>query len=791
MFRPSALHQLESSISSQGTPLAQFELGRAASLVKVEQHELGYPIALSRALKRLTNNPSCPFTWELQQQIFEMVRDNPFCAISAATGAGKSTLIPLILGVHLSSDELRVNIFQSQPRRAAAELLRNYVARESGLPDDSLIGVRHRLLQRSDQETRIMILTDGLLLRYLEDGRFPQGNQSVLGSADTQGRSLTVLMFDEYHERRTQTDLALSLAIERLKQDPQLRVVLLSATMDLAAVQQRFSQLLRVDVPTLDIPLRRFPVVTHQLPAVVGAQPQTLIDYEAVVRQVVKSSHAGESGLVLVYGKSPMYSLASSLSSALLAESLEVRIFEVHAELPEQEIQRAMEYQGQKVILGTKVLQTSLTPQHTDYVIVTGFERHGETNFIHVPAKGRRQNADGSTPSHVYAEDLLAIKPSTLFEIEQGKGRVGRTAPGKVYLADVISNAAVLRRQVEPEISRRRLETEVFNLRAAGKDINSLALEDYPHPDCVQHALGVGHALGVYSGEDDRVSGFGRKLYDLALPLNLRAAALFGGLYIDAREGRLGDRPLVQAALRLGAACAAILETRGIVDDDESHWHYLADHRAWATGKLSDSMPASDLLAQAGLFLNLKNQDATSSGRRMAYDGIRERPLLEASLTYERMMNFLADQGLDLGDSRIPLSDLARRKVLEGIWASYIDQCFAVDQNCRIRGPDRAARGLPANSYVAKALGSSQRLFSMLVGVPIAIENERSWEQGSMQASAFAEHSLPCRSSVDISTTRRLIFATQAPRPEQLILFARSEQARAYVRQYHRYFSTL
>ena len=191
--------------------------------------------------------------------------------LEAPPGAGKSTVVPISL---LQAPWLKgQKILMLEPRRIAARAVAMRMAALLGEPVGSTVGFRTRLETRVGRETRIEVVTEGILTRMLQE--------------DSALTSVSCVIFDEFHERSLNADLGLALCIEsreNLRED--LRLLVMSATLDLKPLVRLLG-----DAPTVSAQGRSFEVTTHYVPR------RNEIHLELQVSQVVRAAlheHAGD-----------------------------------------------------------------------------------------------------------------------------------------------------------------------------------------------------------------------------------------------------------------------------------------------------------------------------------------------------------------------------------------------------------------------------------------------------------------------------------------------------------------
>ncbi|MFM7806585.1 MAG: DEAD/DEAH box helicase, partial [Planctomycetota bacterium] len=194
-----------------------------------------------------------------RQQILDAIRANPVVVVQADTGSGKTTQLPkmlLELGYGVAGE-----IAHTQPRRLAARATALRIAHELGVPLGSVVGFQVRFDDRSDDTTRLRVMTDGVLLAQLTNDRWL--------------RRYDAIVIDEVHERSLNVDFLLGSLRRILPRRPELRVVLASATMEADRLSAAFG-----DAPVLSVPGRLHPVEVRWQPTPDGepADPQQVAD---------------------------------------------------------------------------------------------------------------------------------------------------------------------------------------------------------------------------------------------------------------------------------------------------------------------------------------------------------------------------------------------------------------------------------------------------------------------------------------------------------------------------------
>jgi ATP-dependent helicase HrpB len=428
--------------------------------------------------------------------------------LEAPPGAGKSTIVPLAL---LGSPWLGgKKILMLEPRRLAACAVANRMAQLLGEPIGNTVGFRTRLDTKVGRDTRIEVVTEGILTRMLQE------------SSELPGIALVI--FDEFHERSLNADLGLALCLESqqtLRED--LRLLVMSATLDL----QPLAKLLD-DAPVVTSSGRSCDVETHYVPR------RTDIHLELQLAQVVRRALADHGGDILCFlpGAAEINRVQRNLEAAGLEAG--VRVLPLYGELAgaAQDDALAPAPPGKrKVVLATTIAETSLTIEGIRVVVDSGLRRYAEFD----PATGMSR--------------LVTAKVS-LAAADQRRGRAGRISAGWCYRLWSEGTQATLAPQTAPEIAHADLAPLALELSCWGAaDASSLRWLDPPPVAPLAQARDLLRQLDAID-EAGRVTPHGRAL------ARVGAHPRLAHLLVKARA--LG-------APRLGAELAAILSERDIL----------------------------------------------------------------------------------------------------------------------------------------------------------------------------------------------------------------------------------
>lgn len=315
-----------------------------------------------------------------------------------------------------------------EPRRVAARAAAARLAWHLNEPVGETVGYRIRFDTRVSAATRIEVVTEGVLVRMIDD--------------DPALEAYGLVIFDEFHERSLPGDLGLALTLQsRTILRPDLRVLVMSATLDAAAVSRLLG-----NAPVLDTPGRVYPVETRYRP------PHPEHRFEANVAAVVREALAEETGSILVFlpGIGEIRRVETLLQSDGAVRSGRVALLPLHGALPAAEQDAALRPGAtRRVILATSIAETSLTVPGVRVVIDGG--------RIRVPRFSPRTGMS-----------RLETVPVTRDSADQRRGRAGRTEPGVCYrLWSPVEELSFASHRT-PEILSADLAPLALDLAAAG-----------------------------------------------------------------------------------------------------------------------------------------------------------------------------------------------------------------------------------------------------------------------------------------------------------------------------------
>lgn len=475
---------------------------------------------------------------EVIDDVREALSTRGLGVLTAEPGAGKTTVVPIRL---LDESWMTGTILLLEPRRVAA---RAVARRMASLLDEQVgdtVGWRTRDDTKVGANTRIEVITEGILTRRLQrDPTLP---------------GVSAVIFDEFHERSVHADLGLALSLEVVESiRPDLRLLVMSATIDAEAVARLLS--IEQPAPIIECAGRTHPIDVRWRPR----KPRDKI--ERSVAAVVEDALA-EPGDVLVFlpGVGEIRRTVAELH-----RRVDATVLPLYGALPADEQDAALRVipGRRRVVVSTDVAETSLTVDGIGSVVDAGLARRPRYD----PASGLSKLV---TVSHSKAS------------ADQRAGRAGRLGPGVAFRLWSKMEHASRPAHHQPEILQIDLASVLLESLAWGAGgPEALRLLDSPSEAAISEALDVLVMLGAVDAEDRRITPDGRAM--LALPLHPRLAAMVAAV---------GDGPLGWPA----AVLASLLEERDVITGrpserpvdlwarvqlivEESAHHGDADHRA-------------------------------------------------------------------------------------------------------------------------------------------------------------------------------------------------------------------
>jgi ATP-dependent helicase HrpB len=517
----------------------------------------------------------------------EALAGSSSAVLQAPPGAGKSTVVPLVLVEEEWTRGKRIMMLE--PRRLAARAVAHRMAQTLGEGVGRTVGYRMRMDTRVSRETRIEVITEGVLTRMLQ--------------RDPALEDFAAVIFDEFHERSLQADLGLALTLDaRESLSSNLKILVMSATLDGEAV----SRLLH-NAPIVTAEGRLFPVESRYA----GKSLPLLESPETVVVQLVQRALREEQGDVLVFlpGAREIRRVQSALQSIVDKSVLVLPLF---GDLSGEEQDAALRPAApgtRKIVLATNIAETSLTIEGVRIVVDSGLVRRS----VFDPSTGMSR---------------LETQRISRASADQRQGRAGRLGPGVAYRAWSEGSQRSLAAFSSPEIVDADLVPLALELaRWGARDATALQWLDAPPAATLMSARDLLARLGALDA-NGRITPHGQEMADVGvhprlahmllrarqldcLPLAADLAAVLSDRDVLAHRGLRGSRnPDVSTRIDV---------LRGTGDTTQADRHGL--HRARAA--------ARDLMHQVGTAAGSRapaaGPRADNAGARAAGDHIGRR----------------------------------------------------------------------------------------------------------------------------------------------------------------------
>ncbi|MFN3840239.1 MAG: ATP-dependent helicase HrpB [Cyclobacteriaceae bacterium] len=440
---------------------------------------------------------------DIVSELQRALKSHSVVILQAPPGAGKSTIVPLRL---LDEPWLsKKKIMLLQPRRLAAKSVAGRMAELSKEEVGQQIGYRIRFESKVSVTTKVEVVTEGILIRMIQH--------------DNLLEEVGLIIFDEFHERSLQADLALALSLqiqEVVRKD--LKILLMSATLDV----DNLSKILN-DAPVLRSTGKQFPVDVRYI----GYDEKIPVVQQTtrIIRKVLRE----EAGDMLVF--LPGAGEIRRTKELLDEDKPPAKVYALYGDLPYREQQEAIlpsETGYRKIVLATNIAETSLTIEGIRVVIDSGLER--------VP---RFDPRSGFTRL-----DTVRI---TKDSADQRAGRAGRLGPGVCYRLWSEAMHRNLAAHRTPEILEADLASLMLELYAWGinhvRDLNWVTV---PPAGAVSQAIELLESLEAIS--NNKITARGKKMADL--PTHPRIAHMLTGVFGSETE------------LALACDVASLLEER-------------------------------------------------------------------------------------------------------------------------------------------------------------------------------------------------------------------------------------
>ncbi|WP_296993003.1 ATP-dependent helicase HrpB [Thalassospira sp. UBA1131] len=416
-------------------------------------------------------------------EVISALEQGTNAVLQAPPGAGKTTKVPLaLLDCAWRGDQ---KIIMLEPRRLAARASARRMAQLLGEAVGGRVGYRVRFDSKISKDTKIEVVTEGILVRMIQD--------------DPELSGVAAVLFDEFHERSLDADLGLALALETqgaLRDD--LRLVVMSATLDGEPIAR-----LMGDCPVITSEGRAYPVETKYLAPKPDKWGNVRIDAE--MTSAIKTALSEESGSILAFlpGQGEITRVESALKDAVGSDVIIAPLYgAMDAKAQDIAIQPAPDGK-RKVVLATAIAETSLTIDGIRVVVDSGLQRLPRFD----PASGMTR--------------LVTVKSSQA-SAEQRRGRAGRLEPGVCYRLWPENEQRARAPFTAPEIAEADLAPLTLELARWGvTDPETLPWLDVPDRAKIDQARDVLRGLEALD-DDNRITPMGTAM--AGLPVHPRLA---------------------------------------------------------------------------------------------------------------------------------------------------------------------------------------------------------------------------------------------------------------------------
>ncbi len=430
---------------------------------------------------------------EIAEQVNESLRQHHTLVITAPPGAGKSTLLPLTImsGQEEDANEGEKNIkdgdkkeenaadggkvLMLEPRRLAARQIAERMASILGEPVGKTVGYRVRFDNKVSKDTRIEVLTEGILTRMLVSDPTLEG--------------ISTIIFDEFHERSINSDLALALARQtQVILRPDLRIVIMSATIDATSICQA------LDAPLIESKGRMYPVEVNYED--ISEYKNGFGTYEnfgnfgcegvaMATATVIAKAHREHEGDILAFlpGQGEIQRCLELLGDSLSPTAVLPLYGNLSPEKQRQAIAPSREGE-RKVVLATPIAETSITIEGMRIVVDSGLYKHlvfdKNTGLSHLETTS------------------ISMDMAT-----QRMGRAGRVAEGICYRLWAKTAEHLMKEQRTPEIEEADLSSMLLDIASFGEnDIYGLPWLTLPPKANIMQAKDLLCSLGALEEND-------------------------------------------------------------------------------------------------------------------------------------------------------------------------------------------------------------------------------------------------------------------------------------------------
>ncbi|MBY6105713.1 ATP-dependent RNA helicase HrpA [Ferrimonas balearica] len=554
--------------------------------------------------------PDLPVS-DKRDEIAEAIANHQVVIVAGETGSGKTTQLPKIC-LELGRGQ-RGLIGHTQPRRLAARAVATRVAEELESPLGQHVGFKVRFADQSSPDSYVKLMTDGILLAEIQHDRW-------LDQYDT-------LIIDEAHERSLNIDFILGYLKQLLPKRPDLKLIITSATIDVARFSHHFDA-----APIIEVSGRTFPVEQRYLPLVQEEGPDLDL-MEGIFAAVDELCDEGPGDiLIFMNGEREIRDAADALNRRNLRDT---EVLPLYARLSHAEQARIFApHGGRRIVLATNVAETSLTVPGIKYVIDPGTARISRYSYR---TKVQR----------------LPIEAISQASANQRAGRCGRVSEGiciRLYSQEDFESRPAF---TDPEILRTNLGSVILQMLALGLgDIAAFPFIQPPDSRHIKDGMTLLEELAAITVSKGlpKMTPLGRQL--ARLPIDPRLARMV----IEAqKQGCVHEVMVIAAALSIQDPRERPIERQQAADEKHARF---ADK-------------GSDFIAFLNLWDYLKAQQKALSGnqfrRQCKAEFLNYLRVREWQDLYSQLRQSLSDLDIRLTIGERAGDDQIHRALLAGL----------------------------------------------------------------------------------------------------------------------------
>lgn len=422
--------------------------------------------------------------YQQKDRILKALSENQVIVVQSPTGSGKTTQIPVIL--HEAGYDQSGMIAVTQPRRIAALSVSEYISKQMGTTYPGLVGYKMRFEDKTDETTKIKIMTDGILLQEMK--------------LDPWLSKYSVIMVDEAHERSLNIDFVLGLLKRVLEVRKEFKVIVSSATMNAEAFSSYFSgcPIVTIETVTFPVTLVYDPPRTPASTLNDAACEQLIQKIGATVERVLDN---GEDGGILIFlpGEKIIKDCLRFLDHSHYASK--IFTLPLYGRLSKEDQERVFQDPPagrKKIIISTNIAETSVTIADVTTVIDSGLAK---LNFYN---------------PRTFTSSLIET-PVSKASLNQRKGRAGRTRPGTCYRLYSIKDFETRQMYTTEEIYRTDLSEVVLQMADLGiTDFMGFDFINHPGQEGIIGAVETLNMLGALDN-DNTLSSIGKLMVNFPL----------------------------------------------------------------------------------------------------------------------------------------------------------------------------------------------------------------------------------------------------------------------------------